>query len=130
MVNWGNAYYFGNDGALAKDQNISVNGTRYWANNQGIIPLKNQFLTANNNQLYYFDSNGSLITDKFYHNWGHTYYFGSDGARYTDQFLNKNGKVYYFDSQGIMYQDQYYKNWGNTYYFGNDGARYTNQFMT
>lgn len=129
MVKWGNAYYFGNDGALAKNQNISVNGTRYWADNQGIIPLKNQFLTANNNQLYYFDSNGSLITDKFYHNWGHTYYFGSDGARYTDQFLNKNGKVYYFDSQGIMYQDQYYKNWGHTYYFGNDGARYTNQFM-
>ena len=130
MVKWGNAYYFGNDGALLQNQLKSINGINYWINNEGVIPLKNQFLTANENQLFYFDGNGSLVVNKFYHNWGHTYYFGSDGARYTDQFLNKNGKVYYFDNQGIMYQDQYYKNWGHTYYFGTDGARYTNQFLT
>ena len=130
MVKWGNAYYFGNDGALLQNQLKSINGINYWINNEGVIPLKNQFLTANENQLFYFDGNGSLVVNKFYHNWGHTYYFGSDGARYTDQFLNKNGKVYYFDNQGIMYQDQYYKNWGHTYYFGADGARYTNQFLT
>ena len=130
MVKWGRAYYFGNDGALLQNQLKSINGINYWINNEGVIPLKNQFLTANENQLFYFDGNGSLVINKFYHNWGHTYYFGNDGARYTDQFLNKNGKVYYFDNQGIMYQDQYYKNWGHTYYFGADGARYTNQFLT
>ena len=130
MVKWGRAYYFGSDGALLQNQLKSINGINYWINNEGVIPLKNQFLTANENQLFYFDGNGSLVVNKFYHNWGHTYYFGSDGARYTDQFLNKNGKVYYFDNQGIMYQDQYYKNWGHTYYFGTDGARYTNQFLT
>ena len=130
MVKWGNAYYFGNDGALLQNQLKSINGINYWINNEGVIPLKNQFLTANENQLFYFDGNGSLVVNKFYHNWGHTYYFGSDGARYTDQFLNRDGKVYYFDNQGIMYQDQYYKNWGHTYYFGTDGARYTNQFLT
>ncbi len=130
MVKWGNAYYFGNDGALLQNQLKSINGINYWINNEGIIPLKNQFLTANENQLFYFDGNGSLVVNKFYHNWGHTYYFGSDGARYTDQFLNRDGKVYYFDNQGIMYQDQYYKNWGHTYYFGADGARYTDQFLT
>ncbi len=129
MVKWGNAYYFGNDGALLQNQLKSINGINYWINNEGIIPLKNQFLTANENQLFYFDGNGSLVVNKFYHNWGHTYYFGSDGARYTDQFLNRDGKVYYFDNQGIMYQDQYYKNWGHTYYFGSDGARYTDQFL-
>ena len=129
MVKWGNAYYFNNDGVLVKNQTKNVNGTNYWINNEGVIPLHNQFLTANNNQLYYFDTKGTLIANKFYHNWGHTYYFGKDGARYTDQFLNLNGKVYYFDNQGIMYKDQYYKNWGNTYYFGKDGARYTNQFL-
>lgn len=130
MVKWGNAYYFTNDGSLMKNQTRNINGTRYTANNEGIIALRNQFLNANENQLYYFDNNGNLVTDKFYHNWGHTYYFGADGARYTNQFLNKNGKVYYFDDQGIMYQDQYYKNWGHTYYFGADGARYTDQFLT
>ncbi len=130
MVKWGNAYYFGNDGALLQNQLKSINGINYWINNEGIIPLKNQFLTANENQLFYFDGNGSLVVNKFYHNWGHTYYFGNDGARYTDQFLNRDGKVYYFDNQGIMYQDQYYKNWGHTYYFGADGARYTDQFLT
>ncbi|RNF37824.1 hypothetical protein EAI06_07615 [Limosilactobacillus reuteri] len=130
MVKWGRAYYFGNDGALLQNQLKSINGINYWINNEGVIPLKNQFLTANENQLFYFDGNGSLVVNKFYHNWGHTYYFGSDGARYTDQFLNRDGKVYYFDNQGIMYQDQYYKNWGHTYYFGSDGARYTNQFLT
>ena len=130
MVKWGRAYYFGSDGALLQNQLKSINGINYWINNEGVIPLKNQFLTANENQLFYFDGNGSLVVNKFYHNWGHTYYFGTDGARYTDQFLNKNGKVYYFDNQGIMYQDQYYKNWGHTYYFGTDGARYTNQFLT
>ena len=129
MVKWGRAYYFGNDGALLQNQLKSINGINYWINNEGIIPLKNQFLTANENQLFYFDGNGSLVVNKFYHNWGHTYYFGNDGARYTDQFLNRDGKVYYFDNQGIMYQDQYYKNWGHTYYFGSDGARYTDQFL-
>ena len=122
MVRWGRAYYFGNDGALLQNQLRSINGINYWINSQGVIPLRNQFLTANENQLYYFDGNGDLVVNKFYHNWGHTYYFGPDGARYTDQFLNKDGKVYYFDNQGIMYQDQYYKNWGHTYYYGNDGA--------
>ena len=130
MVRWGNAYYFGNDGALIKNKNLNVNGKDYWVNNQGIIPLRNQFLTANDNQLYYFDANNSLITNKFYHNWGNAYYFGADGARYTNQFLTRDGKVYYFDNDGVMYQDRYYKNWGNTYYFGADGARYTNQFLT
>ena len=130
MVKWGRAYYFGSDGALLQNQLKSINGINYWINNEGVIPLKNQFLTANENQLFYFDGNGSLVVNKFYHNWGHTYYFGTDGARYTDQFLNRDGKVYYFDNQGIMYQDQYYKNWGHTYYFGSDGARYTNQFLT
>ena len=130
MVKWGRAYYFGSDGALLQNQLKSINGINYWINNEGVIPLKNQFLTANENQLFYFDGNGSLVVNKFYHNWGHTYYFGTDGARYTDQFLNRDGKVYYFDNQGIMYQDQYYKNWGHTYYFGTDGARYTNQFLT
>ena len=130
MVKWGRAYYFGSDGALLQNQLKSINGINYWINNEGVIPLKNQFLTANENQLFYFDGNGSLVVNKFYHNWGHTYYFGTDGARYTDQFLNIDGKVYYFDNQGIMYQDQYYKNWGHTYYFGTDGARYTNQFLT
>ncbi|RXA54887.1 glycoside hydrolase family 70 protein [Limosilactobacillus mucosae] len=129
MVRWGRAYYFGNDGALLQNQLRSINGINYWINSQGVIPLRNQFLTANENQLYYFDGNGDLVVNKFYHNWGHTYYFGPDGARYTDQFLNWNGKVYYFDNQGIMYQDQYYKNWGHTYYFGPDGARYTDQFL-
>ena len=122
MVRWGRAYYFGNDGALLQNQLRSINGINYWINSQGVIPLRNQFLTVNENQLYYFDRNGDLVVNKFYHNWGHTYYFGPDGARYTDQFLNKDGKVYYFDNQGIMYQDQYYKNWGHTYYYGNDGA--------
>ncbi|MFR0608525.1 glycosyl hydrolase 53 family protein [Limosilactobacillus balticus] len=129
MVKWGRAYYFGSDGVLLQNQLKSINGINYWINNEGVIPLKNQFLTANENQLFYFDGNGSLVVNKFYHNWGHTYYFGSDGARYTDQFLNRDGKVYYFDNQGIMYQDQYYKNWGHTYYFGSDGARYTDQFL-
>ena len=129
MVKWGRAYYFGSDGALLQNQLKSINGINYWINNEGVIPLKNQFLTANENQLFYFDGNGSLVVNKFYHNWGHTYYFGTDGARYTDQFLNIDGKVYYFDNQGIMYQDQYYKNWGHTYYFGTDGARYTDQFL-
>ena len=129
MVKWGRAYYFGSDGALLQNQLKSINGINYWINNEGVIPLKNQFLTANENQLFYFDGNGSLVVNKFYHNWGHTYYFGTDGARYTDQFLNRDGKVYYFDNQGIMYQDQYYKNWGHTYYFGTDGARYTDQFL-
>ena len=129
MVRWGNAYYFGNDGALIKNKSLNVNGKDYWVNNQGIIPLRNQFLTANDNQLYYFDANNSLITNKFYHNWGSTYYFGADGARYTNQFLTRDGKVYYFDNDGVMYQNRYYKNWGNTYYFGADGARYTNQFL-
>ena len=130
MVKWGRAYYFGSDGALLQNQLKSINGINYWINNEGVIPLKNQFLTANENQLFYFDGNGSLVVNKFYHNWGHTYYFGTDGACYTDQFLNRDGKVYYFDNQGIMYQDQYYKNWGHAYYFGTDGARYTNQFLT
>ena len=129
MVKWGRAYYFGSDGALLQNQLKSINGINYWINNEGVIPLKNQFLTANENQLFYFDGNGSLVVNKFYHNWGHTYYFGTDGARYTDQFLNRDGKVYYFDNQGIMYQDQYYKNWGHAYYFGTDGARYTDQFL-
>ena len=129
MVRWGRAYYFGNDGALLQNQLRSINGINYWINSQGVIPLRNQFLTANENQLYYFDGNGDLVVNKFYHNWGHTYYFGPDGARYTDQFLNKDGKVYYFDNQGIMYQDQYYKNWGHTYYYGNDGALLQNKFL-
>ena len=130
MVKWGNAYYFTNDGSLMKNQTRNINGTRYTANNEGIISLRNQFLNANENQLYYFDNNGNLVTDKFYRNWGNTYYFGPDGARYTNQFLTKNGKVYYFDNLGIMYRNRYYKNWGHTYYFGADGARYTDQFLT
>lgn len=129
MVKWGNAYYFTNDGSLMKNQTRDINGTRYAANNEGIIPLRNQFLTANEDQLFYFDQNGKLVTNMFYHNWGNTYYFGKDGARYTNQFLTLNGKVYYFDNNGVMYRDRYYKNWGRTYYFGKDGARYTNQFM-
>lgn len=130
MVKWGNGYYFLGDGALMRNQTRDINGVRYVANNDGILSLHNQFLTANDNQLFYFDGNGQAIANKFYHNWGHTYYFGNDGARYTNQFLNLNGKIYYFDDQGIMYQDQYYKNWGHTYYFGANGARYTDQFLT
>lgn len=129
MVKWGNAYYFTNDGSLMKNQTRNVKGVRYTANHDGVIALRNQFLNANENQLFYFDSNGHLTVNKFYHNWGNTYYFGNDGARYTNQFLNKDGKTYYFDNQGIMYRDQYYKNWGHTYYFGQNGARYTNQFL-
>ncbi len=121
MVKWGRAYYFGNDGALLQNQLKSINGINYWINNEGIIPLKNQFLTANENQLFYFDGNGSLVVNKFYHNWGHTYYFGNDGARYTDQFLNRDGKVYYFDNQGIMVTNQVRVIDGKGYEFNDNG---------
>ena len=81
MVKWGRAYYFGNDGALLQNQLKSINGINYWINNEGIIPLKNQFLTANENQLFYFDGNGSLVVNKWFQNWGHTSYLGKGGAR-------------------------------------------------
>ena len=35
--NWGNLYYFGSDGALQKNKQVSVNLTRYWANNDGVL---------------------------------------------------------------------------------------------
>ncbi len=102
MVRWGNAYYFGNDGALVKNQNRNIDGTNYSFDGQGVISLRNQFLTANENQLFYFDSQGKLLTNSFYNNWGNSYYFGSDGARYTDQFLTKDNNTYYFGDGGVM----------------------------
>ena len=88
MVRWGNAYYFGNDGALVKNQNKDIDGTNYSFDGQGVASLRDQFLTANENQLFYFDSQGKLLTNSFYNNWGNSYYFGADGVRYTDQFLS------------------------------------------
>lgn len=116
MVRWGNAYYFGNDGALVKNQNKDIDGTNYSFDGQGVASLRDQFLTANENQLFYFDSQGKLLTNSFYNNWGNSYYFGADGVRYTDQFLTKDNNTYYFGDDGVMAKGktQIHDNW---YYF-------------
>ena len=35
--NWGHTYYFGNDGALVTNQDVTINGVKYHADNQGIL---------------------------------------------------------------------------------------------
>nr|ASA47864.1 putative GTFB [Limosilactobacillus fermentum] len=142
--NWGNKYYFGDDGARITSATHDIDGDTYYFDNQGIMKsnyflnqggkvyyfdkdgkeYKNRFY-SNWGNMYYFGKDGARYTNQYYSNWGHTYYFGEGGVRYTDRFYNNDGKLYYFDKKGIRLTNQWYQNWGNKYYFGADGARIT-----
>ena len=142
--NWGNKYYFGDDGARITSATHDIDGATYYFDNQGIMKsdyflnqdgkvyyfdkdgkeYKDQFY-SNWGNMYYFGKDGARYTNQYYSNWGHTYYFGEGGVRYTDRFYSNDGKLYYFDKKGIRLTNQWYQNWGNKYYFGADGARIT-----
>ena len=142
--NWGNKYYFGDDGARITSATHDIDGDTYYFDNQGIMKsdyflnqggevyyfgkdgkeYKDQFY-SNWGNMYYFGKDGARYTNQYYSNWGHTYYFGEGGVRYTDRFYNNDGKLYYFDKKGIRLTNQWYQNWGNKYYLGADGARIT-----
>ncbi|MEK1455192.1 hypothetical protein HC016_09170 [Limosilactobacillus fermentum] len=142
--NWGNKYYFGDDGARITSAIHDIDGATYYFDNQGIMKsdyflnqggevyyfgkdgkeYKDQFY-SNWGNMYYFGKDGARYTNQYYSNWGHTYYFGEGGVRYTDRFYSNDGKLYYFDKKGIRLTNQWYQNWGNKYYFGADGARIT-----
>lgn len=83
--------------------------------------------------VYYMDSNGILVTDKWMKIPGpgestsntedyHWYYFGSSGKMVSDTWKKIDNKWYYFDSNGVM-QTGWIDN--DMYYAGSDGVMKT-----
>ncbi|KRL55117.1 putative mannosyl-glycoprotein endo-beta-N-acetylglucosamidase [Paucilactobacillus oligofermentans DSM 15707 = LMG 22743] len=123
----GQTYYYVNGQKVSGKQ--TVNNSTYYFDDY-TYRMKTDFFYTDNNEVYYFGSDGKMYKSQFYSNWGNVYYFGDNGSRYTDDFYSNWNNVYYFGSDGARYTDKFYTNWGSTYYFGNDGVRSDNQFYS
>lgn len=111
-------YYLENYKAI-KDEIKAIDEHRYYFNSDGI--LTSGFINHKDN-LYYFDDNYEMVTNKLFVVAGNYYYFGDDGAAITSQWKTIDGVKYYFNSNHLMARGETVFIENNYYHFEDDGS--------
>lgn len=111
-------YYVGADGLWSPSKWIQ-SGSYWWYRHSDGTYTTNDFEVISN-QIYYFDSNGYMVTGwkQIGSDW---YYFNSAGVMVKDAWVGN----YYFESDGKMATNK----WIGNYYVGEDGCVVTNQWI-
>ncbi|MCI7715425.1 MAG: hypothetical protein MSL49_09070 [Lactobacillus johnsonii] len=154
----GKKYYFNKDGHYLTDYWAYDPYGKTWsyARNDG-VQANDQWVKAKDNQWYYFDFNGDMVTNSWFDTNGKIYYFDKnghyltnhwvyssdeniwryakkDGTQATEEWLKMpDGHWYYFDVSGIMAADGWkLTTWGvdnaEEYYFDKNGHYLTNHW--
>ena len=111
-------YYVGADGLWSPSKWIQ-SGSYWWYRHSDGTYTTNDFEVISN-QIYYFDSNGYMVTGwkQIGSDW---YYFNDSGVMVKDAWVGN----YYFESDGKMATNK----WIGNYYVGEDGCVVTNQWI-
>ena len=111
-------YYVGADGLWSPSKWIQ-SGSYWWYRHSDGTYTTNDFEVISN-QIYYFDSNGYMVTGwkQIGLDW---YYFNDSGVMVKDAWVGN----YYFESDGKMATNK----WIGNYYVGEDGCVVTNQWI-
>jgi len=125
-ITWNNRkYYMKSNGYGARGMTQVGSKVYYFQNKYGYM-MKNVRYMDDNDDVYYFGSDGVRVKSVFY-TWSgngeeHTYYFRSNG-KMCRSWLRIKGKPYRFDSYtGIMYKNCTKKENGVTYIFDKNGV--------
>ncbi|MBZ1514772.1 glycoside hydrolase family 70 protein [Leuconostoc mesenteroides] len=115
---------------LPKQLTNDLSETGFTHDDKGIIyytlsgyRAQNAFIQDDDNNYYYFDKTGHLVTGLQKIN-NHTYFFLPNGIELVKSFLqNEDGTIVYFDKKGHQVFDQYITDQnGNAYYFDDAGV--------
>ena len=115
-------YYFKSWGGMYKNEWGKSGDTWYWFNADGTKRTQKGWFFYDNNY-YYLDENGRMLTGWVYHD-GNYYYMKSWGGMAHDEWILHDKNWYYFKSWGGMYHDQWLTLNGSQYYFRSWGGRY------
>ena len=111
------SYYLKEDGIMASDELIEIDGHTSYAYPDGHIAT---------NQWIYLNDEGKWHSGEESGTW---YYFGKDGERYEDRMKMINKKYYRFDENGEMVSKNFAEWDGVKYYFQRDGERAAGKWL-
>ncbi|MHC1720659.1 MAG: SpoIID/LytB domain-containing protein [Clostridiaceae bacterium] len=99
---------------------------------RGDMPIVQKGWVSLNGNMYYYDSNGSMVKNKWMLNTQKSWtYLGSDGAMVKNKWVQDSSlKWFYLGSDGVMVTSKIFQDSTSAWYcVGSDGARIKNQWM-
>ena len=114
----GKIYRFAKTGKLNKSSWFSLNGKKYYSDDNGVIATG---LTTIDGNKYYFDQDGVMQTGKKKIG-SNEYFFDIHGQMVKSQFVTINGKIYRFTKTGALYTSGWFSLNGYKYYSNLDGV--------
>ncbi len=110
---------------LSRNANAIKDGKMYHLDDNGqarLLDVRNQFISDENQNWYYFDADGNLVTGFQTIN-GQNLYFYKDGKQAKGVFVTIDGKTYYFDrDSGEKWVNRQLVSGPYTYVFDADGV--------
>ena len=114
----GKTYFFKNNGAMLKDNFITIDGEKYFFKSSG--EMATDFMTRWGTT-YYFYENGVQAKDVLITVGDYTYYIKPNAAMIKDNFVTFEDGKRFFDSKGHMVVSATMTRWGVKYTFDENG---------
>lgn len=129
----GKKYYFNKDGHYLTDYWAYDPYGKTWsyARNDG-VQANDQWLKAKDNQWYYFDFNGNMVTNSWFDTDGKIYYFDKNGHYLTNHWVYDSAvNIWsYVKNDGTQANEEWLKlSDGQWYYFGVSGIMAANGWV-
>ena len=121
----GRSYTFNSNADVTNTQWIAMDGTWKLAKDGRIAT---GWQTWENN-LYYWNSDGSMKANEAFTDGGKLYFFRSWGGAYKNCWYTSNGKKYYLHDNSAAYQNEWLKADGKWYYFQSDSTMAANTWI-
>lgn len=110
---YGRKYYVKNDGTMADNEIVEINGKKYFFQKDGPLGI-NKWIESGNNW-YRTDSEGAVQTGWYKDGWK-WYYLGDDGKMVSSDWVDYNGEKYFLHKDGAMAFNTYIKETGSDVY--------------
>lgn len=142
-----NYVYYGDDGAMIKNQVINIDDKMYGFDEDGLC-RRGQWLDYQNDRYYLgsdyyavkglntilgkdyiFGDNYAMLTNRWYKILNQWYYVDSNGEVLKMHWMLSGNDWYFLGENGAMYKNHWYNYKNDWYYFGDDGAMYYNKWL-
>lgn len=118
LYNKNTLVYVTNDGTMAKNELVKINGKTYCFNAKG---KRSKGFKKINGKYYYSNSSGVIQKKQWIKKGGKTYYVQKSGVRVQSKLIKIGQYYYYFNEKGYLVKDKYIYYKGNCYYAEKDG---------
>lgn len=110
---YGRKYYVKNDGTMADNEIVEINGKKYFFQKDGPLGI-NKWIESGGNW-YHTDASGQVLTGWYKDGWK-WYYLDDDGKMLSSQWVDYKGNKYFLHKDGAMAFRTYIKETGSDVY--------------